>query len=185
MNIGKWMIAALFFIVAFSAAIPAAAGDYQIGPGDVLNIEVWKDATLTQPAIVLPDGKITYPLIGEVQAAGRTVRELKEEIERRLARYVKDAVVTVEVRQVTSLQVYVLGKVKSPGKLPLTSNIDVLQALASAGGFDPFANRSRIRIFRRLGENIAIIPFDYDEVAAGRNTESNILLQRGDVIIVP
>lgn len=179
-------VVCLLAMAAWAApAAVAAESDYQIGPGDLLNIEVWKDPSLTRPATVLPDGKISYPMIGEIVAAGKTVAQLKQEIGKKLSVYVKDAVVTVEVRQVVSLQVYVLGKVKTAGKMPLTSNIDVLQALATAGGFDPFANRSKIRIFRREGDSVAIIPFDYDEVAAGKNLESNILLRRGDVIIVP
>lgn len=182
----KCVLAAVFLLVSISSALHAASdSDYRIGPGDVLNIEVWKDPSLTRPATVLPDGKIAYPMIGEIMAAGKTVAQLKQEIGKKLSAYVKDAVVTVEVRQVISLQIYVLGKVKAPGKMPLTSNIDVLQALASAGGFDPFANRSKIRIFRREGGDIVIIPFDYDDVAAGKNPETNILLRRGDVIIVP
>lgn len=177
-----------------SMAVPArgaesqaggAATDYRIGPGDVLNIEVWKDPALTRLAAVLPDGKIAFPLIGEIVAEGKTVAQLREEVAGKLSRYVKDAVVTVEVREMKSLQVYVLGRVNAPGRAILTADIDVLQALAIAGGPNSYANRSRIRIIRKEGNRRVIIPFDYDEVAAGRNLESNVTLQRGDVIIVP
>jgi polysaccharide biosynthesis/export protein len=159
--------------------------DYVIGPGDLLNIEVWKDPTLTRPVTVLPDGKVAYPMVGEVVAAGKTVAQLQKEIEGKLSLYVKDAVLTVEVRQVTSLQIYVLGRVRTPGRIILTSNIDVLQAMAVAGGPDQFAKLSRIRIFRREGGKTVIIPFDYDDVIAGKNLESNILLRQGDVVVVP
>ncbi len=159
--------------------------DYVIGPGDQLNIEVWKDPSLTRPVIVLPDGKVAFPMVGEIMAAGKSVSQLRKEVQERLSLFVKDAVVTVEVRQVASYQIYVLGKVRSPGRIVLTSNIDVLQALSSAGGPDQFAKLSRIRIFRREGGATLIIPFDYDDVIAGKNMKSNILLRRGDIVVVP
>jgi polysaccharide export outer membrane protein len=168
------------------AALQATAEpDYQIGPGDQLNIEVWKDKDLARLVTVLPDGKVAYPMVGEVVAAGKTVAQLQREIEGKLSLYVKDAVITVEVRQVNSLQIYVLGRVKTPGRSLMTSNIDVLQALAIAGGPDQFAKLSKIRVFRREGRKTVIIPFDYEDVIAGKNLESNILLRRGDVVIVP
>ncbi|TFH31916.1 MAG: polysaccharide export protein [Deltaproteobacteria bacterium] len=162
-----------------------AEPDYRIGPGDQLSIEVWKDKDLARLVTVLPDGKVAYPMVGEIVAAGKTVAQLQKEIEGKLSLYVKDAVITVEVRQVNSLQIYVLGHVKTPGRSLMTSNIDVLQALAIAGGPDQFAKVSRIRIFRRQGGKTVIIPFDYDDVIAGKNLESNILLRRGDVVVVP
>ena len=168
------------------AALQATAEpDYRVGPGDQLSIEVWKDRDLARLVTVLPDGKVAYPMVGEVVAAGKTVAQLQKEIEGKLSLYVKDAVITVEVRQVNSLQIYVLGHVRLPGRSILVSNIDVLQALAIAGGPDQFAKVSRIRIFRREGGKTIIIPFDYDDVIAGKNPESNILLRRGDVIVVP
>jgi polysaccharide export outer membrane protein len=173
---------------AAEAARPApSAGEteYRIGEGDVLNIDVWKDPALTRLLSVLPDGKIAYPLIGELAAAGKTVAELKKEIEQKLARYISDPVVTVEVRQMNSLHIYVLGRVNAPGRVVLTSNVNVLQALAIAGGPTAYANRSRIRIFRQEGGKTVIIPFDYDDVTAGKNLGSNILLKRGDVVFVP
>jgi len=168
-----------------AAPLAVPETEYQIGPGDVLNIEVWKDPALTRLVTVLPDGKFAYPMIGEIAAAGKSVSQLKKEVEERLSRYVKESVINVEVRQVNSLQIYVLGRVKTPGRMILTSNVDVLQALAVSGGPDQFAKVSRIRIFRREGGKTVIIPFDYDDVAGGKNLKSNILLQRGDVVIVP
>jgi len=169
--------------VAAPPAVPETG--YQIGPGDVLSIEVWKDPVLTRLVTVLPDGKIAFPLIGEVVAEGKTVSQLKKEVEGRLARYVQDAVITVEVRQMNSLQIYVLGRVNAPGRTILNANTNVLQALAIAGGPNAFANRSRIRIFRQEGGKTLVLPFDYDDVTAGKNMESNILLRRGDVVFVP
>jgi len=193
MKVGKRLTVAAFLVAAMSyplwaeVAAPPAVPEtgYQIGPGDVLNIEVWKDPVLTRIVAVLPDGKIAFPLIGEVVAEGKTVSQLKKEVEGRLARYVQDAVITVEVRQMNSLQIYVLGRVNAPGRTILNANTNVLQALAIAGGPNAFANRSRIRIFRQEGGKTLVLPFDYDDVTAGKNTESNILLRRGDVIFVP
>jgi polysaccharide export outer membrane protein len=160
--------------------------EYRIGPGDVLNIEVWKDAALSRQVVVLPDGKISFPLIGELTAGDRTVAELKKEIEGNISRFVPDSPLTVEVRQINSLHIYVLGRVNAPGRFVLTSNVTVLQALAIAGGPNAFANRNKIRIFReKRGKTTMSPPFDYDEVTAGRNIETNVLLERGDVIFVP
>jgi len=116
--------------------LATAEPDYRIGPGDQLSIEVWKDKDLARLVTVLPDGKVAYPMVVEIVAAGKTVSELQKEIEGKLSLYVKGAVITVEVRQVNSLQIYVLGHVKTSGWSLLTSN-DVLQALAIAGGARP------------------------------------------------
>lgn len=160
--------------------------EYRIGPGDVLNIEVWKDVALSRQVAVLPDGKISFPLIGELMAGDRTVAELKKEIESKISRYVSDSPLTVEVKQVNSLHIYVLGRVNAPGRIVLSSNVTILQALAIAGGPNAFANKNKIRIFREKGGVTTMSsPFDYDEVTAGRHIETNVLLERGDVIHVP
>jgi polysaccharide export outer membrane protein len=182
------VLAAAFQAVAadnVAAGAPGFGSDYIIGPGDQLGIEVWKDPALTRIAVVLADGKITFPLIGELAAGGKTVAELKKEIEGKIARYVPDTVVTVEVRQSNSLHIYVLGRVNAPGRTMLSANINVLQALAIAGGPNTYANKSRIKIFRQEKGKTVIIPFDYDEVTAGRQLETNIELKRGDVVFVP
>lgn len=158
---------------------------YVIGPGDVLGIEVWKDPVLTRQVVVPPDGKISIPLIGEIAAGGMTVSGLKKEVETRLFRYVPDAVVTVEVRSINSMHIYVLGRINSPGRIVLVSNVNVLQALAIAGGPNPYANRSRIRVFRNEGGKTLTYNFDYDDVTSGRQLETNITVRRGDVIYVP
>jgi polysaccharide export outer membrane protein len=160
--------------------------EYRIGPGDQLGIGVWKDPALTREVVVLPDGKISFPLIGELLAGGKTIGELKKELEEKLSRYVeKNLVLTVEVQKLNSMHVYVLGHVHTPGRVVLNANLNVLQALAIAGGPDAFARPSKIRIFRQEGEKTLIIPFAYDEVTDGKNLETNILLRRGDVVFVP
>jgi polysaccharide export outer membrane protein len=161
------------------------SGGYLIGPGDVLDISAWKDEALTRSCVVRPDGVISFPLIGEVQAAGKTTSQLKAEIEEKLNRYVPDAVLSVEVKQVNSLIIYVIGKVNSPGRFVLNANIDVLQALATAGGLNIFAKGGWIKIFRQENNKTAIYPFNYDEVVKGKRLEQNISLSRGDVVVVP
>ena len=164
---------------------PVPQGNYVIGPGDVLEISVWRDEALTQSVTVLPDGRIAFPLIGEVEAADRTVAELKEELEERIGRFVPDPVLSVSVKQATSMLIYVIGRVNNPGRFALNANTSVLQALAMAGGLNPFAKRGSIKIFREDGEETRIYEFDYDEVSRGRGLNQNIWLKRGDVIVVP
>lgn len=161
------------------------SSEYIIGPGDVLGISVWRDENLTRTVVVLPDGKIALPLAGEIAAEGKTVSQLKTELEKALSRYTADSVVTVEVKQSNSLIIYVTGRVKSPGRQMMVANTNVLQALIMAGGLDPFASSGKIRIFRQQEGKTVMYAFDYDEVMEGRHLETNIELKRGDVIIVP
>jgi len=134
---------------------------------------------------VLPDGKIAFPLIGEVQAAEKTVSQLKKEIEARLKPFVPDPELSVVVLQVNSLMVYVIGRVNHPGRFVLNTNVDVLQALSMAGGLNSFAKRGEIKIFRKTAQHQQIFEFDYDQVSAGKNMTQNIVLKRGDVVVAP
>jgi polysaccharide export outer membrane protein len=179
----------LFMIIILLASSAAwadqEAGDYRIGSGDVLDISVWKDETLTRSVVVLADGKISFPLIGEVIAEGKTVAQLKKEIEGKLAPFVPDITLSLEVKQVNSMLVYVIGRVNSPGRFALNANVNVLQALSMAGGLNPFAKRDKIKVFRQEGDKTHIFNFQYDSVVKGKNLEQNIMLKRGDVIVVP
>lgn len=174
---------------AAAAANVAAAMDsepeYILGPGDQIDIAVWKDETLTRSVIVLPDGKISFPLIGEIKAAGRTVPQLKQEITKKISPFAPEPIISIEVRQVNSMLVYVIGRVNTPGRFSLNTNVNVLQALTIAGGLNPFAKRDKIKIFRREGAKTTIFRFKYDEVVEGAELEQNIILQRGDVVVVP
>ena len=163
----------------------APGGDYVIGPGDVILVSVWKDEALTRQVSVLPDGKIAFPLIGQVMAAGRTVADLTEILKERLERFVPGADLSVIVQQVNSLIVYVIGRVHNPGRFVLSSDVNVLQALAMAGGLNPFAKRGDIKIFRYEGGRTQTFGFDYDKVASGDDMRHNLILRRGDVIVVP
>ncbi|PIY20195.1 MAG: sugar transporter [Deltaproteobacteria bacterium CG_4_10_14_3_um_filter_60_8] len=190
----KLVVLVLFALVLCAPLVSADAGadqpgavgaDYILGPGDILDISAWQNPALAKLVTVLPDGKISFPLIGEVMAGGKTVAQLKGELEEKIIRYVPDPTLSVIVHQVNSMMVYVIGKVNQPGRHLLNANINVLQVLAMAGGFNPFANRGKVKIFRQQGGDTVIFPFDYDEVADGKKLDTNITLKRGDVIVVP
>jgi polysaccharide biosynthesis/export protein len=170
------------------AAVPATAPDdpsYLIGPEDALEISVWREDALKSTALVRPDGGISFPLIGELQAAGKTAAEVRTEIASRLARYVPDPVVSVSVVRVGSYRVYVIGRVNKPGDIVAGRSIDVLQALSMAGGITPFANEADIRVIRRVDGRQLSLPFDYSRVRRGGDLSQNIPLRSGDVVFVP
>ena len=159
--------------------------DYIIGPGDVLDISVWKVEELTKTVTVLPDDRIAFPLVGQVTAGGKTVNELSRELEKKLQKFVPDLNLSVMVQQVNSMVVYVIGRVNNPGRFVLNANASVLQALAMAGGLNPFAEGGKIKIFRKQQNGTKIVRFDYDDVVEGKDLGQNITLIRGDVIVVP
>ncbi|MBF0413337.1 MAG: polysaccharide biosynthesis/export family protein [Desulfamplus sp.] len=186
------IVVVLSFIVALkspafagSESVNAVIEDYRIGTGDILDISVWKDPALTKQVIVLPDGKIHFPLVGELIAEGRSVAQLKDELESKIRVYMPDPVLSVSVTHVNSMLLYVIGKVNKPGHFILNSRINVLQALSMAGGLNPFAEEKKIRIYRQQNGKTIQFPFNYKDVADGANLSQNILLQRGDVIVVP
>ncbi len=158
---------------------------YRVGSEDLLEISVWHEDALKKEALVRPDGGISYPLIGEVQAAGKTVLELREEVAKRLEKFIPDAVVSVTILKVGSQRVYVIGKVNKPGEFPVGRYVDVLQALSMAGGLTPFADTNDIRVMRREGERQVVLPFEYARVIRGQKLDQNIQLRAGDVVVVP
>jgi polysaccharide export outer membrane protein len=172
-------------ILADVKAPVVPSNDYIIGPGDVLDISVWKDEALTKMVMVLPDGKISFPLIGQVKAGGRTVAQLRTVLEKKLKRFVPDLTLSLLVSQVNSMMVYVIGRANNPGRFALNTKLNVLQVLSAAGGLNPFAKRGKIKIFREERNGTQIYPFDYDDVIKGENLQQNIQLKRGDVIVVP
>jgi polysaccharide biosynthesis/export protein len=158
---------------------------YQLGPEDVIEISVWKEPELTKQLVVRPDGKITYPLVGEIQAAGQTVRQLKEEVLKRLTKYVTDANVTVILLKTQFYKIFVTGKVNKPGDFVVGRPTDVLQAISMAGGLTPFASPGSIVVLRRVGGKDEVYPFKYNEVSRGMSLEQNRILLPGDVVVVP
>jgi polysaccharide export outer membrane protein len=157
---------------------------YVLGCGDTLKVTVWRHEETDADAVIMPDGKISLPLVGEVAAAGLTVDELKDELNRKYNEYITEPHITITVKETNSLKIYVLGEVTRPGELKLNSYTDVLQAISMAGGFTIYANRSTIHIIRKEGDKKIKINFNYNEVVAGKNLNQNIPLKPGDVIVV-
>ena len=180
------VFALMLFLCALSASLNASElTPYTIEAGDVLQVSVWKEPDLQLEVLVRPDGGFSLPLIGEVQAAGRTVEALQKEIAERVSTYVPDAVVTVAARQLNGNKVYVLGKVNRPGEYVISRYVDVMQALSMAGGTTTFAELNDIVILRRDGDEQRAISFKYSQVEQGKNLKQNILLKSGDVVVVP
>jgi polysaccharide export outer membrane protein len=167
---------------ASSKSAPADA-NYVIGPQDMLDISVWKEEQLTKTVPVRPDGKISMPLLNDVQAAGLTPTQLANQITESLKKFVTDPQVTVIVREINSQRVYLLGEVARAGAYPLLPNMTVLQALSSAGGFTQFANLKKIYVLRVENGKQEKFPFNYKH--ALESPDQNILLKAGDTIVVP
>ena len=185
------LLAGLVFAVSDATAQAPAPGpaidssSYRVGAEDVLEISVWREDTLKKEVLVRPDGGISYPLIGEVRAAGRTVQEIRDEITRRLDKYIPDPAVSVTILKTGSQRIYVIGKVAKPGEFSVGRYVDVLQALSMAGGLTSFADSSNIRVMRREGDRQIVLPFEYGAVVRGQKLEENIQLRSGDVVVVP
>jgi polysaccharide biosynthesis/export protein len=166
---------------ASGAPLPA---DYVIGPEDVLTILFWRDKDLSADAVVRPDGKITLPLLNDLQAAGLTPEQLKDAVEEAASKYVADPTATVIVKEIRSRKVYVLGQVLKPGTVPLASEMTVLQLIAEVGGLQEYANKRDITIIRSENGRERRFKFNYNEVVQGRRLEQNILLKPGDTVVV-
>ena len=159
--------------------------NYVIGPQDMLDISVWKEPDLTRTVPVRPDGKISLPLLDDVQAGGLTPAQLKAEITQRLKKYFTDPRVTVTVTTIASQRIYVLGEVTRAGAYPLLPEMTLLQALSSAGGFTQFANTKNIYLLRVENGKQVKHAFNYKDVVNGKNTAQNTVLKAGDTIVVP
>ena len=167
---------------AQGAAVPKG---YVIGPEDVLMVVVWREKELSAEVIVRSDGKISLPLLNDVQAAGYTPEQLAEIIEKAATKFVKDSDATVIVKQINSRKVYVLGQVGKPGVVPLTSEMNVLQLIATVGGLLEFADKGNVTITRVENGRELRLRFNYNEVIQGKNIKQNIMLQPGDTVLVP
>ena len=184
-----FLASAVFLFTLSSHAGPTTSGNdlpsYLIGPGDILEISVWKEEGLQKEVLVRPDGGISFPLVGEIEAGGKTAVQLQESIVKNIKRFIPDPVVTVSVLKVNDNKIFVVGKVKRAGEFIATHYIDIMQALAMAGGLDPYAKSGDIKILRRVNGKTQAIPFEYDTVAQGDRLEQNIILKSGDVVVVP
>ena len=190
----KYFLVAFLFVVVAAASGWAEEGQltaesysapYTVGRGDILDIAVWKNQDLSKQLPVLPDGKISFPLIGEIVVAGKSISQISEELKNKLSQYIPEPVLSVSVHQVNSLLIYVIGKVNNPGMFALNTNVNALQALAMAKGMNTFAKKDEIKIFRQKDGKTVIFDFDYDDVSEGKNLDQNIQLERGDIIVVP
>jgi len=166
------------------SAGPSVSQDFIIGAGDVLNVFVWKEPDFSKTVPVRPDGKISLPLVNDIQAAGLTAIQLKESITKSLSQFVTEPAVTVTVEVVNSQKVVVMGEVNSAGPRPLAGPTRIMDIIATAG-FTPFAKTSKIYVLRNEGEHQQRFDFNYKEFIKGKRAEQNILLKNGDTIIVP
>jgi polysaccharide biosynthesis/export protein len=162
------------------------ASEYRIGAGDVLEISTWKEPDLSRKEILVRvDGRISFPLLSDIPAAGMTPVELTETIQKGLANYITAPVVTVTVINPGSQKVYILGEVGKTGEYPLTKNLTVLQAFALAGGFTQWASKDEIILMRKEGVKEKIYKINYKDIVKGRDVENNLTLQSNDTIVVP
>lgn len=172
-------------LLPLAAAAQTADQGYYVKPGDVLQISVWGEPELQGPALVGPDGTFSFPLVGHVDANGKTAAELQEIVVERLSAYLSTPVATVSLAEVNGNKIFVIGQVNNPGEFVMSSAVDVMQALSMAGGANPFAQLDNILILRRNGSEQVALPFRYSQVSKGRDLPQNILLQSGDVVVVP
>ena len=161
------------------------AARYEVQPSDVLEVSVWREPELTKQVIVRPDGAFSFPIVGEVNAVGKTVEELRLELVQALRRIIPDVVVTVSVLEIKGNKVYVIGQVNQPGEFIVNPRVDVIQALSLAGGTTAFASPSEIFVLRRDNGQQKRLPFNFEAVQRGRDLEQNVLLRSGDVVVVP
>jgi polysaccharide export outer membrane protein len=185
------LLSAIFFNISLSAAeLPTpntkSGNEYRVQPGDVLEIMVWKEPDLQKQVLVSPDGRISFPLTGNIYVKDKSIAEVEQEIVSRISGYIPEPVVTVSAKELLGHKIFVIGKVNKPGEFVVNRDVDVMQALSMAGGVTPFSAVNDIIVLRRdsAGQQNAI-PFHYGDVEEGANLTENIVLQAGDVIVVP
>ena len=177
------MLLGLPLQTALAASTDADA--YLIQPGDLMEISVWKEEDLTKTVLVLPDGSLSFPLAGNIQAAGKSVVELEKIATGLIEKYIPDPVITISLQQLSGNKVYVIGKVQRPGELVANRRMDVVQALSVAGGMTPYASENKIKVLRRENGKLTAIPFRYGDISKGKALEQDIILKSGDVVLVP
>ena len=158
---------------------------YTINSGDILDISVWNEDVLKRVIRVLPDGYISFPLVGEIAVSGASLPQIKQQLTEKLARFIADPVVNISVQSAEGNIVYVIGQVKRPGQFVMYQPLDVMQVLSLAGGLTAFAQANDIVILRRTDNGKVAIEFEYGALEEGDELDSNILLKSGDVIVVP
>jgi polysaccharide export outer membrane protein len=163
----------------------AETATYFLQPGDVLSVSVWKEVDLQQSLLVRPDGGVSFPLVGDIQASGKTVEDVRKIITKKLSKLIPDVQVSVALQELNGNLIYVVGKVNRPGVFAFSRNVDVLQALGMAGGTNAFAALNDIKVLRRTSGQLKSIQFRYGDLEKGKNLQQNIILQSGDTVLVP
>jgi len=174
----------VFFMFSI-ANIAMASERYLLNAGDVLDISVWNEEALDKQVALLPDGMISFPLAGEIMAQGKSITQIQATLTEKLNEYLSEPVVTVSVVAVNGNTVNIMGKVVQPGSFVMTKNIDVMQALSLAGGLSPYAEENNIIVIRRNGDQQQIFPVHYGAIKKGQDLNTNIILNSGDVIVIP
>jgi len=197
MLLGAWLAV---FVACAHAQAPAASPSqpqqarapttpasptYTLHPGDQLEISVWKEPDMQKALVVRPDGRFSFPLVGEIVAGGRPVADVQAEIETKLKKYIPEPVVSVTLTNVGGNRIYVIGQVRTPGSFVMNPRLNVMQALSLAGGMTPFASVNNITVIRTSNGKQMTLPFRYEDVSRGRNLEQNVFLESGDVVVVP
>lgn len=170
---------------AMEKSIPPPSSQYIIGPEDILKINVWNEPELSLSVPVRTDGKISIPLIHDIQVVNLTPIQLKEELTKKLSQYIENPTVSVIVEEVNSLKIFVVGNVNQPGVFDVKREVNILQAISMAGGFTEWAKKRKIKIFRKHGGVEKVIKVNYNKIISGKHPELNIPLQPGDTIVVP
>ena len=181
----KFLLTIVILLTFYANSLLAQNANYYLQPGDVLSVSVWKEVDLQQLILVRPDGGISFPLVGDIQASGKTVDDVRQIITRKLAKLIPDVQVSVALQELNGNLIYVVGKVNRPGVFPFNQNVDVLQALGMAGGATAFAALNDIKVLRRDAGQLKSISFRYGDMEKGKNLQQNIILQSGDTVLVP
>jgi polysaccharide biosynthesis/export protein len=191
MSVSGFFPTALRVVATFAAClvVPLSAyaqqASYVVKPGDVLEISVWKEPDLQRQVLVRPDGAFSFPLVGEVDARGKSVADLNKIVSDRIGKYISDAVVTVSVQEIKGNKIFVLGQVNKPGEFIVNPSVNIMQALSMAGGMTPFAATNDIIVLRGQGKAQNAMAFRYADVVRGRSLDTNIELLSGDIVVVP
>jgi polysaccharide biosynthesis/export protein len=181
-----WIAAAALLALAGAAGAQTTTADYRLHPGDKLIVGVYDDPKLLpQEMVVAPDGRISYPMVGELMAGGKTVEQVRVELETKLKKYLSDPIGIVIVTDPKGNEVYVIGQVVKPGAIEMNPTINILQALSIAGGGNPYAKLDNIIIIRSSPTGQRALPFHYGAVAGGKDLQQNVQLENGDVVVVP
>ncbi len=159
--------------------------EYKLGPEDSLEIYVWKEEDLNKTVVVRPDGAVSFPLVGDLHVAGKTVKQVQAALTERIRKYIPAAVVTVTVTEVKGYKIYVLGKVVNPGEYVLGSYVNIAKALTMADGLTPYASEKNIKVIRNENGKEMVFKFNYARFRKGKDMQRNIVLKSGDVVVVP